>query len=73
MSALAFTLPPSRGVAISQATADLIIAGDAVSAFAMGSLRFKCAVVQSVVDTGKAAGELTVDELVTIIRRESPR
>lgn len=66
---LPFTLPPSRGVAIDQATADLIIAGDVITSFAAGNLRHKCAVVQLVVEQGKPVGDMTVDQLVAIIRK----
>ncbi len=70
---LPFTLPPSKAVAISQATADMVIASDVVTAFAMGGLAFKCRVVQAVVDSGRQVDDLTVRELVQIIQRENAR
>ena len=70
---LPFSLPPSRAVAISQATADLVIASDVITAFAMGSLTFKCRVVQAVVDSGREMDDLTVRELVQIIQQENAR
>lgn len=68
-SVVPFTLPPSRGVAIDVATADLIIASDVIASFAVGNLRHKYAVVQAVVDHGKPLGDLTVDQLVALIRK----
>lgn len=70
---LPFTLPPSRGVAISKANADMIVSSDVITAFAMGSLTFKCRVVQAVVDSGREVDDLTVRELVQIIQRENAR
>ena len=39
------------------------------ASFAVGNLRHKYAVVQAVVDHGKPLGDLTVDQLVALIRK----
>lgn len=69
MSGLTFTLAEKPGVAIDQATADLIVFTGAMADVAMGSLTRKCHVVQAVVANGRRLGSLTVDELQDIVQR----
>lgn len=69
MSRLSYSLPaPAQGFDL--ATADMIVATNAICALAAGDLRLKCAVIQSAVDSGKRFGELTVDQLVAMIQQE---